>query len=56
MAPGFFFAMLVIVSFTFFIIDWIALFNPFSFSDWNFVFSTFLALDFFGLNDLGNRY
>ena len=56
MTPGFFFTMLMIFCFTLFVIDWITLFNPFSFCHRYFVFLTFLTLNLFCFDNRWNWY
>ena len=49
MAPGFFFAVLMIFCFALFVVDRVAFFNPFGFGYCHLVFAAFLTLDFFDL-------
>ena len=56
MAPGLFFAVLMIFSFALFIVDRVALFDPLGFGHGDFVLTAFLTLDFFHLADHGNSY
>jgi hypothetical protein len=56
MAPGLLFAMLVVFSFTFFVINWVALLDPSGLWHWHFVFSAFLALDFLDFTNLWHRH
>ena len=50
MAPGLFFAMLMIVGFALFVINGVALFDPFGSRHWHLILTTLLALNFFGIS------
>ena len=56
MAPGFFFAVLMIFGFALFVVDRVAFFNPFSFGYCYLVFAAFLTLNFFDLAYHRNCY